>query len=281
MKIGVYFYGLATVAFGILDLIWGRFEGSHEPVESLVGHTAGLRFLVYIAAVSMIAAGLAILWRRSARIGAAASGILYSIFAACWLLWLYNGIHEGGSRGNIVFGFLFSFSQAIFLIAPAGILHVSAATDDFVSEDQAAAAARWMLGLPTIFFGLAHIIGIRVFATIVPQWLPFKAAWAAVTGVAFLLAGIAICLKRLDVLAARLLALMLLVFAFLVEIPPIFSRLHSEETWGAAVWNFVAIGALWIFAEFVLSRRQAGSRKAVRTEHRDLTHSIERVATGS
>jgi uncharacterized membrane protein YhaH (DUF805 family) len=150
-----------------------------------------------------------------------------------------------------------------------------------VSEDQAAAAARWMLGLPPIFFGLAHIIGIRVFATIVPQWLPFKAAWAALTGVAFLLAGIAICVKRFDVLAARLLALMLLLFAFLVEIPPVFSRLRSEETWGAAVWNFAAIGALWIFAEFVQSRRQADSRKAVRTEHRDLTRSVETLAAGS
>ena len=58
----------------------------------------------------------------------------------------------------------------------------------------------------------------------------------------------------MDFLAARLLALMLLLFEFLVEIPPIFIRLHHQPTWGAAVYNVTAIGACWIFAEFVASR---------------------------
>lgn len=281
MKIGAYLYGLATVAFGVLDLIWGQFERSHQPIQSLVEHIRGRQFLVYIAAAWMIAAGLALLRRRSARMGAAASAIIYSIFVACWLLWFYSAIHAVGWRVNIVFSFLFSISQAVFLIAPAGILYVSTATDDLVSEEQAAAAARWMLGLPPIFFGLAHLIGIRVFASMVPHWLPFGTAWAALTGIAFLLAGIAICMERLDVLAARLLALMLLVFEFLVEIPPVFVRLHSQETWGAAVYNLAAIGALWIFAEFVASRRQADSRKAGHAEHRAIAYPIESPARGS
>lgn len=281
MKIGVYMYGLATVAFGILDLIWGQFERSHQPIQSLVAHIPGQQFLAYIAAVWMIAAGLGILWRRSAQVGAAASGIIYTIFAACWLVRFFNAIHANGWRVNIVFGLLFSLSEAVFLIAPAGILYVSSATDNLVSEEQAAAFARWMLGLPPIFFGLAHLLGMRFFATLVPHWLPFGVAWAGLTGIAFILAGIAICLGKLDVLAARLLALMLLAFEFLVEIPPIFSRLHSEETWGAAVYNLAAIGALWIFAEFVVSRRQADSREAARAEHRDLAHPAESLATGS
>ena len=40
---------------------------------------------------------------------------------------------------------------------------------------------------------------------------------------------------------------MLLVFEFLVEIPPVFVRLHSQETWGAAVYNLAAIGAIMDF----------------------------------
>jgi uncharacterized membrane protein len=281
VKIGVYLYGLATVAFGIVDLVWGQFERSHQPVQSLVEHIPGRQFLAYIAAAWMIAAGLAILWRRSARTGAAASAIIYSIFAACWLLRFYNAIHAAGWQVNILFGFLFSISQAVFLIVPGVILYVSTANNDRVSEERTAAAARWMLGLPPIFFGLAHLIGIRVFATIVPQWLPFGTAWAALTGIAFILAGIAICLRKRDVLAARLLALMLLVFEFLVEIPPVFVRLHNQETWGAAVYNLVAIGALWIFAEFVVSRRQADSRKAGHAEHRAIARPIESLASGS
>jgi hypothetical protein len=81
------------------------------------------------------------------------------------------------------------------------------------------------------------------------------------TGIAFLLAGCAICFGIMDVLAARLLALMLLLFEGFVEIPPIFIRLHNQATWGAAVYNLTAIGACWIFAEFLASRadrRRAG-----------------------
>jgi uncharacterized membrane protein len=278
MKIGAWFYGLATIAFGILDLIWGQFERPHQPIQSL---SPVMHFLVYIAAVWMIAAGLAMLWGRSARMGAAASALIYTIFAACWLVWFFERIHAVGWRMEVIFGFAFSFSQAVFLIAPAVIVYAASGTDDLVSEEQAAEAARWMLGLPPILFGLAHLIGLRVFATIVPHWLRFGTAWAALTGVAFALAGIAICVRKVDVVAARLLVLMLVVFEFLVELPPVFVRLHSQPTWGAAVYNLVAIGGVWIFAEFVASRRQAGIRNARRAEHRAPGHSAESVAAGS
>jgi uncharacterized membrane protein len=281
VKLGVYLYGLATVAFGILDLVWGQFDKSHQPIQSLVENMPGRQFLAYFAAVWMIAAGLAILWRRSERIGAAASASIYSLFVACWLLRFCIATHTLGWRFDIVFGLLFSISEAVFLIAGAVILYALTAPGDPMSENRAEAAARWMLGLPPIFFGLGHLIGMRFFAALVPHWLPFGTAWAALTGIAFILAGFAICLKKLDVMAARLLALMLLVFEFLVEIPPIFTRLHSEETWGAAVYNLAAIGALWIFAEFVVSRRQAEPQKTGGAERSATAHPVESFATGS
>ena len=81
-----------------------------------------------------------------------------------------------------------------------------------------------------------------------------------------MLAGIAICSGIRDILAARLLALMLLLFEVLIEIPPIFVRLHNQATWGAAVYNLSAIGACLIFAEILASpvnRGKIGSAKNV------------------
>ena len=115
-----------------------------------------------------------------------------------------------------------------------------------------------MLGLPPVIFGLFHLAAIHVFASIVPQWMRFGNFWAVLTGIAFILAGIAIGSGIMDVLAARLLALMLLLFEGFVEIPPIFIRLHNQRTWGAAVYNLAAIGACLIFAEFVTSRADRG-----------------------
>jgi hypothetical protein len=254
MKIGVWFYGVGTALTGVLDIVWREFDASHEPIKSL-GKVPGQNILACIVGVWLVAAGLAILWRRSARIGAAASAIAYLIFVALWLPRYYAGIHALGWRIDVLLGISFGLAQQLMLVAPAAIVYASAAPPDSSLQARAGIAARWMLGLPPIFFGLLHLVGIRVFASIVPHWMSFGYFWAALTGIAFILAGVAICAGIKDVLAARLLALMLLLFEGFVEIPPIFIRLHNQGTWGAAVYNLAAIGACLIFAEFLLTSR--------------------------
>lgn len=258
MKVGVWFYGLGTVLTGILDIAWGAFDASHQPIQALGITLPGQHILAYVAGAWLVAAGLAILWRRSARIGAAASAIAYLIFAIFWLARYYAGIHVLGWRINVLLGVTFGLAQQLMLVAPAAIIYASAASPDSLLQKRAGIAARWMLGLPPVIFGLFHLIGLRVFASIVPHWMSFGYFWAALTGIAFFLAGCAICLGKMDILALRLLALMLLLFEGFVEIPPIFIRLHNEATWGAAVYNVTAIGACWIFAEFLVSRADRG-----------------------
>jgi uncharacterized membrane protein len=258
MKVGVWFYGLATALTGILDIAWGDFDASHQPIQSLGKNFPGQHLLAYFAGVWLVAAGLAILWRRSARMGAAASAIVYLIFMALWLPRYYAGIHALGWRIDVLLGISFGLAQQVFLVAPAAIVYASTASPDSLLQQRTAIAARWMLGLPPIVFGLFHLAAIHVFASIVPQWMPFRDFWAVLTGIAFILAGIAICSRIMDVLALRLLALMLLLFEGLVEIPPIFMRLHNQPTWGAAVYNLTAIGACLIFAEFLARRANQG-----------------------
>jgi hypothetical protein len=258
MKVGIWFYGLGTVLTGILNIAWGAFDASHQPIQSLGKNFPGQHLLAYVAGVWLVAAGLAVLWRRSARSGAAASAIAYLIFAALWLPRYYAGIHAYGWRIAVLLGISFGLAQQLMLVAPAAIVFVSTASPDSLLQKRAAIAARWMLGLPPIIFGLFHLAAIHVFASFVPQWMQFRNFWAVLTGIAFFLAGSAICSGIMDVLAARLLALMLLLFEGLVEIPPIFIRLHNQGTWGAAVYNLTAIGACLIFAEFLASRAERG-----------------------
>ena len=258
MKVGVWFYGVGTVLTGILNMAWGAFDASHQPIQALGKNLPGQHILAYVAGVWLVAAGLAILWRRSAKIGAAASGIAYLIFAALWLARYYAGIHALGWRIDVLLGVTFGLAQQLMLVAPAAIVYASTASPDSLLQKRAAIAARWMLGLPPVLFGLFHLMGIRVFASIVPHWMSFGYFWAGLTGIAFILAGSAICSGIMDVLAARLLALMLLLFEGFVEIPPIFIRLHNQPTWGAAVYNLTAIGACLIFAEFLASRADRG-----------------------
>jgi len=258
MKVGIWFYGLGTVFTGILNIAWGAFDGSHQPIKFLGISLPGQHILAYVAGVWLVAAGLAILWPRSERIGAAASAIAYLIFAALWLFRCYAGIHALGWQINVFLGVAFGLAQQLMLVAPAAIVYVSTASPDSLLQKRVAIAARWMLGLPPVLFGIFHLIGLRVFASIVPHWMSFGYFWAGLTGIAFILAGCAICSGIKDVLAARLLALMLFLFEGFVEIPPIFIRQHDQPTWGAAVYNLAAIGACWIFAEFLTSRVDRG-----------------------
>jgi hypothetical protein len=253
MKVGVWFYGLGTALTGILDIAWRAFDTSHQPIQSLGKNLPGQHVLACVAGLWLVAAGLAIMWRRTAKIGALASAIAYLFFAALWLPRYYAGIHALGWRIDVVLGISFGLAQQLMLISPAVILYATTASPNSPLQKRAAIAARWLLGLPPIVFGLFHLIGIRIFATIVPQWMSFGIFWAGLTGIAFVLAGCAICSRIMDVPAARLLALMLLLFDGLVEVPPAFIRLHDQPTWGAAVYNLAAIGACWIFAESLAS----------------------------
>ena len=261
MRVGVWFYGLATVATGVLDIVWGAFEPSHQPINTLVQHFPGQEVLAYIAGFWLAAAGMAILWRRAARIGAAGSAIIYLIFALLWLPRFYAATHAFGLRIGVLIFVLGGVAAQVMLISPAAFVYAATESPDSVWRERAAIAGRWMLGLPPVTFGLGHLINLPAYARFVPHWVPFPLFWIGLTGIAFLLAGIAIVSGIQDVLAATLLAVMFLVFEVIVEIPPVFVRPHSQAAWGGAVYNLTAIGACWIFAKLALSRRQEEVRR--------------------
>jgi hypothetical protein len=81
----------------------------------------------------------------------------------------------------------------------------------------------------------------------------------------FVLAGVAMLSGILDALAARLLALMLLIFSVLVLAPGIFAHPQNHISWGLNAYNLAAVGAAWIFAESIaIHHREAGGNSASR-----------------
>ncbi len=266
-RAGVWFYSLATVATGILDIVWGAFEPSHQPIQSLGQHIPGERVLAYLAGAWLVAAGMAILWRRAARMGIAGTAIVYLVFGLFWLPRFHAMTQKFGFRIGVIIFVLGGIGAQVLLAAPAAIISPATTFPDTPWRERAAVAGRWMLGLPPIFFGLGHLVSLHAYASFVPHWLPFGSFWLIITGIAFMLAGCAIVSGIRDVLAARCLALMLLVFEVAVEVPPVFIQPHSQSAWGGAVYNLTAIGVCLIFAEFVEGRRQADQPITSASEH--------------
>jgi uncharacterized membrane protein len=231
MKFGVWLYGLATVITSILNIVWGQFDPSHQPVQAFGQHIPGHQALAYIAGVLLVAAGIAILLQRTTRLGAAGSAMAYLTFALFWLPRFYTATHALGLRIGVVIFVLGGIAAQILLVAPAAIVYTATDATDPIWRDKAAIAGRWMLGLPPIAFGLGHLINLHAHARFVPHWVPFENFWVVVTGVAFLLAGSAIVAGIQDAVAAKLLALMLLIFEATVEIPPVFIQPHNQVAW--------------------------------------------------
>jgi hypothetical protein len=87
---------------------------------------------------------------------------------------------------------------------------------------------------------------INPFAPKVPFGAPF---WILISGIGFMLAS---CdpQRNSELLAARLFALMLLVFE-VVLVPIIFGYPYVHQAWGGSAYNLAVAGAVLIFAASV------------------------------
>ena len=87
--------------------------------------------------------------------------------------------------------------------------------------------ARLLYGIPMIVFGVLHFVNSAMMAEMVPAFVPGGAAlWVSITGVALLLAGLAIAssifikgLEKLVYWACILLGLMLIIFVLTMHLP--------------------------------------------------------------
>src|ERR1700730_9413109 len=128
MKVGVAVYGIGSAAAGIMDFIWGDFDASHQPIQAFGDHIPGREILAYITAVWMIAGGVAILWRRSARAGGAALAIIYFVLTVFWLPRLYTAPHVLGFRIPVYIGVLAGVGMELIVFAAGALVYSSLAT---------------------------------------------------------------------------------------------------------------------------------------------------------
>lgn len=260
MKLASWLFGIASALAGLFDLIWGEFEPAHQPIQAWSDHIPGISILARIAAIWLIVAGLALLIRPAARIGAAALALLYGIFCLFPLPRLISAPHYLGHHPSVYIGVLVSVAQNLILFIAALLLWLHLTQPGRISRS-VTILARILFGLCCIDFALGHFTGIPATAAMIPHWIPLGGSfWTIFTGIAFLLAGIAIIAGILDVLAARLLSLMLLLFTVVVLAPRAFASPHNHVPWGSNVYNLTAVAAAWILSAWLsYSREQASA----------------------
>jgi uncharacterized membrane protein len=255
-KFSIYVYGLSSAAVGVMDLIWGGFDPAHQPIQAFGDYIPGSEIMAYITAVWMIAAGAAILWRWSARAGGAALAVIYFVFAIFWLPRFYTAPRYLGFRIPVFIGVAAGFGIELIAFAGGALIYASLATRSS-SWPRTILITRWIFGLCSIIFGVNHLDSVADNLFYVPKWMPLgQEFWVILTGICFVLAGLAILSRIQDVLAARLLGLLFLAFNVFSLPQFIFANPKGHASWGGNAINLAFVGASLIFADAIACQRK-------------------------
>jgi uncharacterized membrane protein YphA (DoxX/SURF4 family) len=247
-NLGRHVYGLAAMSLGVIGLVWGDFATVWQPVQAGVPHRT---LLAYLFAAGLFAGGAAIQRRRTARAGLVVVALLYLIAA---LLWLPRVI--GFPQ---LFGTWSGFAEEFAYVAAAAIAYVALEPRSPPWGVRVAELSRVLFGLCVVMFGIVHFTALAETARMVPGWLPpGQRFWAIATGVAHLMAGIAIVSGMQSVLASRLLTGMFLTFGALVWLPSLLAAPHDHIVWAGNAVNLAMAAAAWVVADWTSELASAG-----------------------
>jgi uncharacterized membrane protein YphA (DoxX/SURF4 family) len=240
-------YGLAGIALGVIGLIWRDFAAVWQPIENFVGESNRALFGP-VFAVCFLAAGVATLWRRSAGAGLLALTTLHFISALAWVPRILANLG--------IFPVWNGLFEQLALVAGGVVAYASLAPDTSAWKARTVQIGCWLFGICAVAFGVTHFTAIPETASFVPKWIPGPRFWAWATGVFHLLAGIAILSGVMAVLASRLLTAMMIGFGVLLWAPASFARPGDHFTWAGNAINLALVGAAWVIADSIASRRK-------------------------
>jgi hypothetical protein len=230
-NLGRHVFGMASLAFGLITLVWHDYNDWHPP-----------RYVVYAAAAALLFGGAAIPFRRTSKTGAAVLGAVYLVFALQCVPRIVATPQIYNSWGN--------FFEQFSLVTGAAIVY--ARLSSAWSRETRNRIGRILLGICAASFTLEQAIYIHATAILVPKWLPpNQMFWAVTTTVLFALAAVALLTNRMALLATRLLTMMLVIFGLLVWVPLLLSDPHDHTNWSENAETFAIAGAAWILADLL------------------------------
>ena len=238
--LGSLVYAAGVVAIALVNLALSEFD----PTQPVPASLPGKMFFLYLASSFMVTAGLAIAWRRTTTLGAAALTIYFSVVVAL----LMNGRIVFSNYS--VYGAYFGAVEGVALAAPALIIYGGAAELDSTISERLTRVSRFAFGLCALFFGGAHFVYLNNTVPLVPHWLPPSPMfWAYATGVFHIAAGLALLTNIMARVAAILLTIMYAVFTLLVHIPLLISDPSKHFFWTENALNLALVGCAWVIAD--------------------------------
>lgn len=234
-------YGAAAAGLGVLCLIAGDLGYVFQPVPRWMP----LRpWLPYVSGAVLLAGGLALLVRKTTRLGA----LVLTVHFCAWLLLLNlpNTLANPTAVGNWE-----SCGLNATVVAGGWILLVSSGRSRggraarLLGDSGVRLARRlYAVGLPLV--GLAHFLGAEGATEYVPTWFPLRIDWVYLTGAGHVAAGLAILFGVLARLAAVLEAAQITAFVILAHIPAVYGAPGDRVQWAMLVYALSIAASAWL-----------------------------------
>ncbi len=229
-------YGLGMMATGAVALALAY---------SAPGQKAAVPDFFHVASgVFLIAAGAAVLWRRTAAWGGAALAVYFVLIGIV--------VRNGSMLLAHIAQYLAYENLAILLALATGGLMVFAARApiDAALATRLARIGIAVFGICAVIFGGAHFAYMDLTAPLIPKWLPpGQEFWAYATGIAQIAAGVAILANVQGRLAAILLTVMYAIFIPLVWGLVLMASPSSLGRWNEAAQTLALMGCAWLVAD--------------------------------
>jgi len=254
--LGIYVYAAGAVFLGALGLASGDFATTWQHV----GPDVPLRVpLAYVTAVIELAAGLALLWHRTARAGALTLTLLYSVFTLLWVPKAFVNLGNFDPIGNV-------FEE--FSLVAAGLVLCASFSPAGSNLARQRAFFALLFGICPISFGIVHIVDMPGLLNPIPGWLPpSKMFWAYATTLGFFGAAVAILTGILAPLASRLLTAEIVIFELLFWIPNLRAAPGNHSNWAGNAISIAIAGAAWVVSDSIcMAAKQAPTPAVSATE---------------
>ena len=220
---------LARISYGIMIAGLGAqqiFYQSFRPVILPPWHLSfpGFALCVYVVSPILIAAGIAIVFDKKAKeIGLILGAIFLLLFIFCQVpyeliadpYYMHLGVWTSAQKELVLAG-------GGFVVAGS----FNAGKENSQKESSLMSFLEKIIPFGSVFmcitmicFGIDHFLYAEGVATLVPAWMPGHMFWTYFAGVALVGSGITIILRIQLKLSALLLALMILIWFFILHIP--------------------------------------------------------------
>jgi uncharacterized membrane protein YphA (DoxX/SURF4 family) len=252
-NLGIYVYAAAAMFLGFVGLVSGDFAMGWQHV----GPTVPLREpLAYATAFIELAAGIALVVPRTARMGAVTLTMVYAVFT---LLWAPKALIDIFKPDFDAMGNVF---EEFSMVAAGLVLSAILSAGGSATAGTERLFAR-IFGLCPVSFGIVHIFDrMPGIASWVPKWLPpGPLFWAYATTICFFLAAAAILSGIAAPLAARLLTAEIVGFQLMVWIPKLAAGPRQHFNWAGNGINLAIAASAWVVAD---SLRRTAKRKPIR-----------------